>query len=437
MNNIKLDLVDLLDEIIAGGKYSNLQINYYFNNKNYNKKEKAFITNIINISIKNLILIDYLIEKNANNIKKRKIKQLLRISIAQFLLNIDKDFSGIVFEAVETAKIINKHQAGFVNVVLKNIFQKYEELISEIPATKKTSIELSYPQWFVNKMSIDYPENYLRILSSYKTKSYLSFRIDPKKITVEDFKGLALKLESKILFQVQNVFYMSNSNLLYSKEIRDKKFYIQDASSYLAVKFLDIKDDHVVLDACSAPGGKSLTILQEFNPKLLIATDIHEHKINILENMKKENNINNMKIILNDAKNIENLNEKFDKILLDVPCSGLGVLRKKPEKIYTLENQDIKKLKKIQKEIFNSAYNSLKNNGEIIYSTCTFTREENTNNIKYFLEKYSDLVIENIEFPENIFITKDEYHGNYIDYRNKYLDGFYIAKFRKKAKNEI
>lgn len=437
MNNIKLDLTNLLDEIVAMGKYSNLQLNYYFSNKNYNKKEKSFVTNIIHTTLKNLIFIDYLIEKNSSNIKKRKIKQLLRISVAQFLLNKEEDYSGIVFEAVETAKVINKHQSGFVNGILRNIFQKYDQLVSEIPLTKKYSVELSYPQWIINKMASDHPENYIRILKSYKTKSYLSFRINPRKISKEEFIKLAKKYESKILFEVENVFYMSNSALLYANEFKEGYFSIQDASSYLAVKALDIKEGDTVLDACSAPGGKMTAILQEYSPKSLTATDIHDHKIEILEDIKKKNNFTNLKIIKNDAREIEKLNEKFDKILLDVPCSGLGVLRKKPEKIYSLENGDIKKLKKIQKDIFNSAYRSLKENGVIVYSTCTFTREENTNNIKYFSEKYPDLKIENITFPDNVFTSKDEFCGNFIDYRNKYLDGFYIAKFRKKGKNEL
>ena len=437
MNNIKLDLTNLLDEIIAGGKYSNLQLNYYFSTKTYNKKEKSFITNIIHTTLKNLIFIDYLIEKNSSNIKKRKIKQLLRISVAQFLLNKEDDYSGIVFEAVEIAKILNKHQTGFVNVILRNIFQKYDQLVSEIPPTKKYSVELSYPQWIINKIAADHPENYIRILKSYKTKSYLSFRINPRKFSREDFIKLAGKHESKVLFEIENIFYMSNSALLHTKEFREGCFSVQDASSYLAVKALDVEDGDIVLDACSAPGGKMSAILQEYKPDLLVASDIHEHKIEILKEIKKKNNFTNLKIVLNDAREIENLNEKFDKILLDVPCSGLGVLRKKPEKIYTLENSDIKKLKKIQKDIFDSAYHSLKENGVIIYSTCTFTREENTNNIKYFSEKYPDLVIETIIFPDNVFISKDEFGGSFIDYRNKYLDGFYIAKFRKKGKNAI
>ena len=437
MANIKLDLTDLLDEIIAKGKYSNLQMNYYFNTKGYSKKERAFITNMIHNTLKQLIFIDYLIEKKSKNIKKRKIKQLLRLSVCQFLNGNKEDYAGIVYEAVEIAKIINQNQSGFVNSLLKNIFQNFDQLVAEIPEDKKIGLELSYPQWFVQKMITDYPETYLEILKSYKGKSYLSFRINPKQFSKDKFRKLALENESKILLEVGNVFYVSNSSLINSKEFKEKKFYIQDASSYLAVTALDVKDEEVVLDACAAPGGKTLAILQEYNPKVLVAGDIHEHKIKLLETLKKENNFKNLEIVLNDARNIENMNRVFDKILLDVPCSGLGVLRKKPEKIYTLENSEIKKIKKIQKEIFSSAYNSLAENGELVYSTCTFTKEENTNNIAYFLEKYSDLTIEKVELPENIFVTKDEYGGNYIDYRNEFLDGFYIAKFRKKGKNAI
>ena len=437
MNKIKLDLIDLLDEILTEGKYSNLQMNHYFKVKGYSKKERAFITNIIHNTLKKLIFIDYLIEKKSKTIKKRRIKQLIRISVCQFLIGDKADYAGIVYEAVEMAKIINPHQSGFVNSLLKNIFQEFDQLVAEIPEDKKIGIELSYPQWFVTKISVDYPENYLEILKSYKEKSHLSFRINPKQFSVEKFRKLALENDSKILLEIGNVFYVSNSSLLGTKEFKENKFYVQDASSYLAVMSLDIKNEDVVLDACSAPGGKTMAILQEYNPKLLVATDIHEHKIKLLETIKRENKFENLDIILNDARNIENLNRSFDKILLDVPCTGLGVLRKKPEKIYTLENAEIKKIKKIQKDIFSSAYNSLAENGELVYSTCTFTKEENTNNIAHFLEKYSDLTIEKVELPENIFVTKDEYGGNYIDYRNEFLDGFYIAKFRKKGNNGI
>ena len=429
-NNIKLDIVNLLDEI-QNGKYSNIQLNYYFSKNNYTKKEKMFITNVINIVIKNLIYIDYLIGKSVRNVKKRKIKQLLRISVAQ-LFFMESDNVGVIFEAGEIAKILNAHQAGFVNATLQTILKNKEKFDEEIPKDNRESIVLSYPQWFVNKMKIDYPNDYLEMLKSYKKRSYLSIRFDKNKITSEKFQELLKNIKTDVLFSVGEVYYLSNANIFDTEIYKNGDVVIQDASSYLAVRNLGVEDGETVLDACSAPGGKSLAILQLFNPKKLISTDIHEHKVKLLNELKSKYGYSNFEVNLNDATQIENLDTMFDKILLDMPCSGLGVLRKKPEKIYDLTANDIKNLKKLQKKIFESAYKSLKNGGEIVYSTCTFSKNENTNNIQYFLEKYEDLEIMEVEIPENIDNIRDEFGGIYISYKNKYLDGFYIAKLRKK-----
>ena len=428
--NIKLDIVNLLDEI-QNGKYSNIQLNYYFSKNNYTKKEKMFITNVINIVIKNLIYIDYLIGKSVRNVKKRKIKQLLRISVAQ-LFFMESDNVGVIFEAGEIAKILNAHQAGFVNATLQTILKNKEKFDEEIPKDNRESIVLSYPQWFVNKMKIDYPDDYLEMLKSYKKRSYLSVRFNKNKITREKFEELLKNIKTDVLFSVGEVYYLSNANIFDTEIYKNGDVVIQDASSYLAVRNLDVKDGETVLDACSAPGGKSLAILQLFNPKKLISTDIHEHKVKLLNELKNKYGYSNFEVKLNDATQIENLDTMFDKILLDMPCSGLGVLRKKPEKIYELTANDIKNLKKLQKKIFESAYKSLKNGGEIVYSTCTFSKNENTNNIQYFLEKYKDLEILEVEIPEDIENIRDEFGGVYISYENKYMDGFYIAKLRKK-----
>ena len=428
--NIKLDIVNLLDEI-QNGKYSNIQLNYYFSKNNYTKKEKMFITNVINIVIKNLIYIDYLIGKSVRNVKKRKIKQLLRISVAQ-LFFMESDNVGVIFEAGEITKILNVHQVGFVNATLQKILKNKEKFDEEIPKDNRESIVLSYPQWFVNKMKIDYPDDYLEMLKSYKKRSYLSVRFDKNKITRETFEELLKNIKTDVLFSVGEVYYLSNANIFDTEIYKNGDVVIQDASSYLAVRNLDVKDGETVLDACSAPGGKSLAILQLFNPKKLISTDIHEHKVKLLNELKNKYGYSNFEVKLNDATQIENLDTIFDKILLDMPCSGLGVLRKKPEKIYELTANDIKNLKKLQKKIFESAYKSLKNGGEIVYSTCTFSKNENTNNIQYFLEKYEDLEILEVEIPEDIEHIIDEFGGVYISYKNKYMDGFYIAKLRKK-----
>lgn len=429
-NNIKLDVVNLFDEI-QNGKYSNIQMNYYFNKNNYSVKEKMFVTNIINVTLKNLIYIDYLLGKATKNIQKRKIKQLLRISVAQ-LYFMDTDNAGVIFEAGEIAKVINNHQVGFVNAVLKTILKNKEKYDSEIPNDKKDGILLSYPQWFVNKLKVENPNEFLDIMKSYKQKSYLSVRYNSKVLNKVIFENIIKEVKSEILFNVDEVYYLSNGNILTHEEFKKGNIIIQDASSYLAVRNLDITDEDIVLDACAAPGGKSLAILQKYNPKKLIATDIHEHKIEILNKLKNKYKYNNFEIKLNDAREIEKLNSQFDKILLDVPCSGLGVLRKKPEKIYDLTNEQIKLLKKLQKKIFDSGYKALKSGGILVYSTCTFSKNENTNNVESFLEKYDDLEMMEVLVPENVNVTKDEFGGVYINYKNMYLDGFYIAKFKKK-----
>lgn len=429
-NNIKLDVVNLFDEI-QNGKYSNIQMNYYFNKNNYSVKEKMFVTNIINVTLKNLIYIDHLLGKATKNIQKRKIKQLLRISVAQ-LYFMDTDDAGVIFEAGEIAKVINNHQVGFVNAVLKTILKNKEKYDSEISNDKKDEILLSYPQWFVNKLKVENPNEFLDIMKSYKQKSYLSVRYNSKVLNKVIFENIIKEVKSEILFNVDEVYYLSNGNILTHEEFKKGNIIIQDASSYLAVRNLDITDEDIVLDACAAPGGKSLAILQKYNPKKLIATDIHEHKIEILNKLKNKYKYNNFEIKLNDAREIEKLNSQFDKILLDVPCSGLGVLRKKPEKIYDLTNEQIKLLKKLQKKIFDSGYKALKSGGILVYSTCTFSKNENTNNVKTFLEKYDDLEMMEVLVPENVNVTKDEFGGVYINYKNMYLDGFYIAKFKKK-----
>ena len=430
--NIKLDAVNLLDEI-QNGKYSNIQMNYYFSRNEYSKKEREFITNIINITLKNLIFVDYMLGQTVRNIQKRKIKQLLRISVAQILF-MDSDNAGIVYEAGEISKIINKHQTGFVNATLQAIIKNKEEIINAIPEDKKEGIVNSYPQWFVNKLKTDYPDDYLAMMKAYKKRSYLSVRYNRKKLSKYDFKKILSEIKSEVLFSADEVHYLSNGNILTTEEYKRGDIIIQDASSYIAVKNLDVSEKDTVLDACAAPGGKSLAILQTFSPKLLLATDIHEHKIEVMKKMKERYGYDNFEIKLNDAANIENLNMKFDIILLDVPCSGLGVLRKKSEKIYNLTSDDIKNLKKLQKKIFDSAYACLNDDGIILYSTCTFTENENTNNLKYFLEKYDNLKVEEIEVPENVIISKDEFGGTYISYKNQYLDGFYIVKMKKTKK---
>ncbi|VWL85056.1 16S rRNA (cytosine(967)-C(5))-methyltransferase RsmB [Oceanivirga miroungae] len=427
---IKEDLANILDNIIEQKKFSNIEMNYLFTLRNYSLKERAFIKNILNLTIKNLIYIDYIIDSITKKISKRKTRQILRMSICQMYFT-EADIKGVIYEANEVAKKINVEQGKFVNAVLRKVVSKKELIDKKIEEDNLEYIKLSYPKWIYEKFLIDF-ENGYDMLKSLKDRSYLSIRVNKKSISIENFLKKVEKLDTNILFRVDDVFYFDNYNVLESNEFNENDLIIQDASSYLVAKNMKLKNTDVVLDACSAPGGKSLAILNMYDIEKLIACDIYEHKIDKLNELKEKYKLDNMLVLNKDATNPNNfMKEYFDSILLDVPCSGFGVLKRKPEKIYNITNNNIKTLKKLQKNIFDANILFLKKGGSLIYSTCTLTKNENTNNAKYFLEKYKDLKVEKLDIPENVKCVFDEFGGVYIDPSNGFLDGFYMIKFKK------
>ncbi|WP_073508304.1 transcription antitermination factor NusB [Streptobacillus notomytis] len=420
---IKKDLITLLDEVIENKKYSNLQLKYMFENNLYTKGEKAFLNNMLNITLKNLMYIDHVISKLARSVK-RKTKQILRLSIAQIMYT-SADIAGVIYEAVELGKDENIYQANFINSTLRNFVRKKDEIFETTPE----NIKMSYPMWFYDKVRNQFGEDKFRdVLKRYKEKSTFSVRVNHKKISVIDFKKLLESIGTEILFNVSDVYYLNNNNVLKTKYYLTEDIVLQDGSSLLVVDMLAPSSEDEVLDVAAAPGGKTLAILQKYNPKKLVATDIHEHKVKMLKEFEKK--YSNFKALLADGREFSE--GMYDKILLDVPCSGLGVLTKKPEKVYEIDLKIIKSIKKLQKKIFDNTYKLLRQGGEIVYSTCTILENENTNNVSYFLEKYKDLEVVNVDFPQDIDIIKDEFGGNLISYENKYLDGFYMIKFRKK-----
>lgn len=428
---IKEDIITLLTDIIDNKKYSNIQMNYYFKIKRYNSKEKAFVNNVINLVLKNQIYIDYLINSCVKNVQKRKIKHLLRISVAQIFF-MNSDDKGVIYEAVEIAKNINVHQGKFVKYALHNILDNKEKLDKNLIENNDYKTLLSYPTYIYERIKNDYENEYAEVLKSFKEKSFLSVRVIKSKISIETFLENLKKINTKVLYNVEDVFYLNNANILDTGMYLEGDVIIQDASSYIVSKNLNCKKDDIVLDACAAPGGKTLAIYNLFQDiQKIVSVDIHSHKINILKDLKEKYNLEKMEILEGDVREINLTNMYFNKILLDVPCSGLGVLRKKPEKVYLLTKNELKNLRKLQREIFDKAYTLIGKGGEILYSTCTILKSENTENIRYMLEKYKDLKVVDIHIPENVVYETDDLGGIYISYKNKYLDGFYMIKVRK------
>lgn len=429
--NIKQRIIGLLSEY-EKGKYSNILLNEYFSKNNLSKGERGFITEVFYGVIRNEIYLNYQLEKRTKAIKKNWIKNLLKISIYQATF-MNSDEKGIAWEATELAKKKFGAPIGkFVNGVIRGYLREKDQDIKTLKEEDKLNILYSYPKWFYNKIKEEYKEEAEALLISLKKIPYLSVRVNTLKYTTEEFETFLKKFNVEIIKKVDTVYYIDSGIVIHSDEFKEGKIIAQDASSYLAAKILEPKEGDVIVDTCSAPGSKSAVLAELMNNTgEIYALDIYPHKLKLInENMKKLG-VTCVKAINLDARKLKDQGLKFDKILVDAPCSGYGVLRKKPEALYNKNMSNIEELAILQQEILTSVSQTLKVGGELVYSTCTIFNEENTDNIKKFLENNSNFSVVKIQLPEDINGVFDELGGFIINYTEEILDNFYIIKLRK------
>ncbi|MFC2424393.1 MAG: 16S rRNA (cytosine(967)-C(5))-methyltransferase RsmB [Fusobacterium polymorphum] len=432
--NVKQVAINLISQVDKGA-YSNIALNETFKTLDINSKEKAFITEIFYGVIRNKKFLDYIIDIYTKDIRKEWIRNLLRISIYQITF-MDSDDKGVVWEATELAKKYSIGISKFINGTLRNYLRNKDLELKELYDKKNYEVLYSIPKWFCNVLEKQYGnENLKQAITSLKKIPYLSVRVNKLKYSEEEFEEFLKEKDIQIIKKVDTVYYVNSGLIINSEEFKTGKIIAQDASSYLAAKNLGVIPNELVLDICAAPGGKTAVLAEKMkNSGEVIAIDIHQHKIKLIDTNMKKLGIDIVKAIVMDARNVNKQGRKFDKILVDIPCSGYGVIRKKPEILYSKNRENIEELAKLQLEILNSAADILKDGGELIYSTCTITDEENTNNIKKFLEERKEFKIEKLYIPENVSGDYDSLGGFCINYKEEIMDNFYIIKLKKGEK---
>ena len=433
--NIKQVAINLISQVDKGA-YSNIVLNETFKTLNINSKEKAFITEIFYGVIRNKKFLDYIIGKNTKEIKKEWIRNLLRISIYQITF-MDSDNKGVVWEATELAK--KKYGvpiSKFINGTLRNYLRNKDSELKNLADEKNYEVLYSIPEWFCDILEKQYGnENLKQSITSLKKIPYLSVRVNKLKYTEKEFEEFLKEKDIQIIKKIDTVYYINSGLIINSEEFKTGKIIAQDASSYLAARNLGVIPNELVLDICAAPGGKTAVLAENMeNEGEIIAIDIYQHKIKLIDTNMKKLGIDIVKAIVMDARNVNKQGRKFDKILVDVPCSGYGVIRKKPEILYSKNKENIEELAKLQLEILNSAADILKDGGELIYSTCTITDEENTNNIEKFLKEREEFKAEKLYIPENVSGDYDKLGGFCINYKEEIMDNFYIIKLVKGEK---
>ena len=428
---VTMGLISKVDK----GAYSNIVLNDAFREFFLSPKEKAFMTEIFYGVIRNKKFLDYIIERYTKDIRKEWIRNLLRISIYQITF-MNSDDKGVVWEATELAKKYGIAISKFINGTLRNYLRNKDSELKRLDNEKNYEILYSIPKWFYDTLEKQYGnENLKQAITSLKKIPYLSVRVNKLKYSEEEFEEFLKEKDIQIIKKVDTVYYVNSGLIINSEEFKTGKIIAQDASSYLAAKNLGVIPNELVLDICAAPGGKTAVLAEEMkNSGEVIAIDIHQHKIKLIDTNMKKLGIDIVKAIVMDARNVNKQGRKFDKILVDVTCSGYGVIRKKPEILYSKNRENIEELAKLQLEILNSAADILKDGGELIYSTCTITDKENTNNIKKFLEERKEFKVEKLYIPENVSGDYDRLGGFCINYKEEIMDNFYIIKLKKGEK---
>ena len=428
---VTMGLISKVDK----GAYSNIVLNDAFREFFLNPKEKAFMTEIFYGVIRNKKFLDYIIDIYTKDIRKEWIRNLLRISIYQITF-MDSDDKGVVWEATELAKKYSIGISKFINGTLRNYLRNKDSELKKLNDEKNYDVLYSIPKWFCDVLEKQYGnENLKQAITSLKKIPYLSVRVNKLKYSEEEFEEFLKEKDIQIIKKVDTVYYVNSGLIINSEEFKVGKIIAQDASSYLAAKNLGAVPNELVLDICAAPGGKTAILAEQMkNSGEVIAIDIHQHKIKLIDTNMKKLGIDIVKAIVMDARNVNKQGRKFDKILVDVPCSGYGVIRKKPEILYSKNRENVEELAKLQLEILNSAADILKDGGELIYSTCTITDEENTNNIKKFLEERKEFKVEKLYIPENVLGNYDSLGGFCINYKEEIMDNFYIIKLKKGEK---
>ncbi len=381
------------------------------------------------------------IVKMYSNIRLKKISpwilNILRLGIYQIVFLDKVPKSAAVNESVNLAKRYgHKSSSNFVNAILRKVEKKDFETFFKIEdPIERISKTTSMPVWIIQELlkenSIEKVEE---ICKASNIKPKVSIRVNRLKTTKQEMEK---KLEENdIPFQegsLEDFLILEKTKNIESLDLFNNGYFtIQDEGAGLIAKVVDPKPNEMVLDACSSPGGKT-TYMAELmgNKGKIVAWDLHPHRVKLVEKNAKRLGITIIETKCENASIYkEEYKEKFDKILLDVPCLGIGVLKRKPDIKWKRKPEDIEEITEIQQKILETCSKYLKPQGELIYATCSIFSEENDKIIQKFLKNHKDFEygIMNIQNP---MIHAQKLQKIQLN-QGKENDGFFMCKLRKK-----
>jgi 16S rRNA (cytosine967-C5)-methyltransferase len=412
------------------------------------EREKAFIMRLIRGTVEYVLTLDTILNRFSKvKVHKMKpaIRTILRMSVYQMQYMDAVPVHAICNEAVQMTIWQNlSGLKGYVNGVLRAM-GRAKTLLPAVDAEKEPiaylSLAYSVPEWLVSMLERTYGMD--------KTEQILKSQMQPEPVSVwcntlcQSLSLLQEKLQKEgfepepLPYQLSGFYLHHVNGLEESSAFKEGAFLIQDVSSMLAGEVTAPKKNDFVMDVCAAPGGKSLhtAIMLEGTGKVQ-AADLTQQKVALITQTVRRTGIANVETIVWDAKQFRpEMEEKADIVIADLPCSGLGIVGRKPEIKYRVQEQDIQALAKLQKEILSVVWQYVKPGGRLIYSTCTITPEENEKNYEWLLENYP------MEREDLKLYLSEELHSDTTSRGFLQLlpgvhqcDGFFVASAKRRSK---
>lgn len=431
--NVRELVYKSLFSIEKSGKYSNLELNSVIDENGLDGKDKGLYTALLYGVTERKTTLDYFIEFYTKKSIKRldlAVAVLLRMGIYQIIYMDKIPDSAAVNETVKLAQHYASRAKGFINGVLRSVCRDKDEL----PYSDKLkdpikwqSVYFGIPTEICQSLSTDYPDMAEDIMSAFSEPTSVTLRVNTLKTDKASLMGEYPDLLEECRYSDSAVRMVGSYPLSEFKPLHDGRCYVQDEASQIAGLVLDPHEGDKIIDVCAAPGGKSFyAAIQSNDTGSVISMDVHESKLSLISSGAARLSINNISVLQNDSQNaLPELIGTADRVICDVPCSGLGVIAKKSDlrNNFTASNE----LPKLQLRILSASASYLKVGGTLVYSTCTLRKAENEDVVMRFLSDHQDFEL--IPFT----LTSLNASGGMLTLfpHIHHTDGFFVAKLRR------
>ncbi|MFY0544476.1 16S rRNA (cytosine(967)-C(5))-methyltransferase RsmB [Brevibacillus sp. H7] len=436
--------LDVLNRVEEHKSYSNLELKHVLDRTPLSAPDAGLVTELVYGTIQRQGTLDFVLAQFVGGKKLQPwVRNLLRLSLYQIRFLDRIPDRAAVHEAVEIAKR-KGHQgiASMVNGVLRNVLRQPDvwEKLPDGDVVKRLAVAESHPEWLVREWIRVYGEETTRaICQSNNRAPHTSVRVNSLKTT-----------RDRLLFEVQQKFPGARASELSPDGIilagghaagtawfRDGYFTVQDESSMLVAPALGVQPGMSVLDACAAPGGKTTHLAERMqNRGRIVASDVHPHKRDLIAQSADRLGITIIEPIVSDALDLPDKNlGTFDRILLDAPCSGFGVIRRKPDLKWNKTLQDVKEIADLQLRLLTRVASLLAPGGCLVYSTCTIEPEENQQIVRRFVSEHPEYELDTSlsdDLPAAVTAGLDCSSG-YVQILPHHFDsdGFFIARIKR------